>query len=112
MVLYIPTCVGHCRFSVTLFLFPFFSLFFCGCVQQKDITGGSQIRTIFNELLEEFTERNVTEDISDYEIDLAIRLHEGDSLPGFPSPDTFEYLILPYLKRIQSPVMECLGKHS
>lgn len=52
----------------------------------------------------------MTEDISDYEIDLAIRLHEGDSLPGFPSPDTFEYLILPYLKRIQSPVMECLGE--
>ncbi|KEP60916.1 UNVERIFIED_CONTAM: dynamin-related protein DRPB [Hammondia hammondi] len=79
---------------------------------QKDITGGSQIRTIFNELLEEFTDRKVTEDISDYEIDVAIRLHEGDSLPGFPSPDTFEYLILPYLKRIQAPVIECLDRVS
>ncbi|PFH31932.1 dynamin-related protein DRPB [Besnoitia besnoiti] len=79
---------------------------------QKDITGGSQIRTIFNELLEEFNDRKVTEDISDYEIDVAIRLHEGDSLPGFPSPDTFEYLILPYLKRIQAPVMECLDRVS
>nr|CAJ20697.1 DyNamin-like protein, putative [Toxoplasma gondii RH] len=80
--------------------------------EHKDITGGSQIRTIFNELLEEFNDRKVTEDISDYEIDVAIRLHEGDSLPGFPSPDTFEYLILPYLKRIQAPVIECLDRVS
>lgn len=48
--------------------------------------------------------------MTDYDIDSAIRMHEGDSLPGFPSPDTFEYLILPHLKTIQPPVIDCLGQ--
>lgn len=47
--------------------------------------------------------------MSDYDIDFAIRMHEGDSLPGFPSPDTFEYLILPHLRKVQAPVIDCLG---
>jgi len=42
----------------------------------------------------------------------AIKMHEGDSLPGFPSPDTFEFLILPHLRKIQEPSMECLNEVS
>ncbi len=49
--------------------------------------------------------------MQDHDIDNAIRMHEGDSLPGFPSPDTFEFLILPHLKKIHVPVIECLGEH-
>lgn len=74
--------------------------------------GGAQIRSIFNSLLEEFTEAGITGAMTDAEIDEAIRMHEGDSLPGFPSPDTFEYLILPHLRKIQNPVTECLGTSS
>lgn len=86
-------------------------LFFLAFVfLQQDITSGAQIRSIFNELLDEFVEKEVTVDMTDYDIDLAIRMHEGDSLPGFPSPDTFEYLILPHLRKIQSPVFDCLGE--
>jgi vacuolar protein sorting-associated protein 1 len=47
--------------------------------------------------------------MTDNDIDTAVRMYEGDSLPGFPSPDTFEYLVLPHLKTIQEPVMDCLG---
>lgn len=75
-----------------------------------DITSGAQIRGIFNELLQENVGASITRDMSDYDIDAAIRMHEGDSLPGFPSPDTFEYLILPYLKTIQAPVFDCLDR--
>lgn len=78
--------------------------------EHQDITSGAQIRSIFNDLLEDFVGQNVTSEMTDYDIDLAIRMHEGDSLPGFPSPDTFEYLILPHLRKVQSPVMDCLDR--
>ncbi|OII75132.1 dynamin family protein [Cryptosporidium andersoni] len=74
------------------------------------ITSGSQIRVIFNELLDDYSEKDVTSELSDYDIDSAIRMHEGDSMPGFPSPDMFEYLILPHLRKIQAPVMDCLDR--
>ncbi|KAH0488116.1 MAG: LOW QUALITY PROTEIN: hypothetical protein KVP17_002434 [Porospora cf. gigantea B] len=76
----------------------------------QDLIGGAHIRQIFNDMLTEHSDRRVTHDMSDYDIDLAIRRHEGDSLPGFPSPDTFEYLLLPHMKQLHSPVMECLDR--
>ena len=45
--------------------------------------------------------------MSDAEIANAIAQHEGDGLPGFPSPDTFEFLVLPHLRKIQEPALEC-----
>eukprot|EP00918_Siedleckia_nematoides_P012079 GHVU01026510.1.p1 GENE.GHVU01026510.1~~GHVU01026510.1.p1 ORF type:complete len:818 (+),score=177.38 GHVU01026510.1:746-3199(+) len=79
---------------------------------QREVAGGALIRTQFNDLLNEYVDKSVTADMSDYDIDNAIRLHEGDALPGFPSPDTFEFLILPYLSNIQIPVFECLDRVS
>ncbi|CAK9101686.1 unnamed protein product, partial [Durusdinium trenchii] len=32
----------------------------------------------------------------------------GDSLPGFPSPDTFEFLALPHLQKLAIPSVECV----
>merc|ERR1711959_689945 len=53
-------------------------------------------------------EVSITVEMSDEDIDRAIRMHEGDSLPGFPSPDTFEFLALPHLQKIQIPAAECV----
>ncbi|ORM40718.1 Vacuolar protein sorting-associated protein 1 [Babesia sp. Xinjiang] len=76
----------------------------------KDAVTGMQIRTIFNELLEPFIMQKVFDQLTDVEIDQAIQMHEGDSLPGFPSPDTFEYLILPQLQKLVPPAVECLER--
>lgn len=76
----------------------------------KDAVTGVQIRAIFNELLESFVSQKVFDQLTDYEIDQAIQMHEGDSLPGFPSPDTFEYLILPQLQKLVPPSVECLER--
>merc|ERR1719296_107064 len=46
--------------------------------------------------------------MSDEDIDRAIRTFEGDSLPGFPSPDTFEFLALPHLQKVAIPAVECV----
>merc|ERR1712087_634924 len=61
-----------------------------------------------NEFLLDHIEQTITQDMSDEDIDRAIRMHEGDSLPGFPSPDTFEFLALPHLQKIAIPSVECV----
>ena len=36
-----------------------------------------------------------TQDYSDLVIERAIAMHEGDSIPGFPTVDVFYYLVQP-----------------
>jgi dynamin 1-like protein len=72
------------------------------------MSGGARVRGIMNDFLLDFMETNITNEMSDDDIDRAIRMHEGDSLPGFPSPDTFEFLALPHLQKIALPSVECV----
>ena len=41
-------------------------------------------------------------------IERAIAMHEGDSIPGFPSVDVFYYLIQPQLEKLREPAVELL----
>lgn len=75
----------------------------------SDMSSGSQLRGIFNEFLGNDAENGVTSDMTDADIQQAIRMHEGDSLPGFPSPDTFEFLIIPHLKKLMGPAVDCVN---
>merc|ERR1719159_1117952 len=61
-----------------------------------------------NDFLVDFMEVSITNEMADEDIDRAIRMHEGDLLPGFPSPDTFEFLALPHLQKISIPSIECV----
>jgi len=70
--------------------------------------GGAKVRGIMNDFLVDYMEASITAEMSDDDIDRAIRVHEGDSLPGFPSPDTFEFLALPHLQKISIPAVECV----
>lgn len=36
-------------------------------------------------------------------------MHEGDSLPGFPSVDVFIYLINPQLDRLREPALDLIS---
>lgn len=73
------------------------------------VSGGSRIRSSFNDFLNEFEDKKITGETTDDEIETAIRMHEGDSLPGFPSPDIFEFLILPHLRKIHSPCLDLVS---
>jgi hypothetical protein len=42
-------------------------------------------------------------------IERAIAMHEGDSIPGFPSVDVFYYLIQPQLEKLREPAIDCLN---
>ncbi len=53
------------------------------------------IKSMFNDLLRGFSasDYRATNDYNDNDIQKAIILHQGDSIPGFPSIDAFLYLI-------------------
>ena len=42
-------------------------------------------------------------------IERAIAVHEGDSIPGFPSVDVFYYLVQPQLEKLREPALDCLN---
>eukprot|EP00933_Yihiella_yeosuensis_P050893 TRINITY_DN48700_c0_g1_i1.p1 TRINITY_DN48700_c0_g1~~TRINITY_DN48700_c0_g1_i1.p1 ORF type:complete len:794 (-),score=192.55 TRINITY_DN48700_c0_g1_i1:78-2459(-) len=70
--------------------------------------GGAHVRQILNEFLVDYVQHGMAADMEDEDIERAMRMHEGDSLPGFPSPDTFEYLVLPHVQKISIPAVECV----
>ncbi len=50
------------------------------------------------------------QDLTDDDINYTLRNLEGDALPGFPSPDTFEMLISPHLSKILQPSEDLMGR--
>ncbi|KAL4444748.1 hypothetical protein ABPG74_015956 [Tetrahymena malaccensis] len=75
-----------------------------------ELSGGAVIKMMFNELYEDFIQKTfrATREYSDKDIQTAIQLHQGDSIPGFPSIDAFLYLINPQLEKLKDPAFECL----
>lgn len=77
----------------------------------KDIYGGARIKMLLENLYREFTGKyKATKDLTDLDIEKAIIMHEGDSLPGFPSVDVFVYLITPELKKLSDPALDLLAE--
>ena len=50
-----------------------------------------------------------TQEYNDMIIERAIAMHEGDSIPGFPSVDVFYYLVQPQLEKLREPALDCLN---
>jgi dynamin 1-like protein len=70
--------------------------------------GGFKIKILYKKLLEEFTGNyKATAGYSDENINYALTIHEGDSIPGFPSVDAFIYLLRPQLEKLRDPIEEC-----
>ena len=74
-----------------------------------ELSGGAKIKIMYQELYSEFFDKRATEHMSDDHINKAIVLHQGDSIPGFPSVDSFLFLITPLLKRLRDPSLELLN---
>ena len=62
----------------------------------------------FYNLYADFDNFNATQIYSDMQIEKAIVMHEGDSIPGFPSFDVFIYLIQPQLEKLREPALDLL----
>jgi hypothetical protein len=61
----------------------------------KELVGGAKIKMLFYNLYKDFNNRQATSDYKDFDIEKAVIIHEGDTMPGFPSIDIFMYLIQP-----------------
>jgi GTP-binding protein EngB required for normal cell division len=71
--------------------------------------GGYKVKALFKDLLLEYTgEYKATSAYTDDKINYALTIHEGDSIPGFPSVDAFYYLLKPELEKLREPITECL----
>lgn len=71
--------------------------------------GGYKVKALFRDLLAEYTgDYKATSIYSDENINYALTIHEGDSIPGFPSVDAFYYLLKPELEKLREPIQECL----
>ena len=72
--------------------------------------GGYKIKAIFKNLLDDYTgDYRATADYTDANIDYALQLHSGDSIPGFTSVDAFYYLLKPKLEQLKEPVYDCFS---
>jgi dynamin 1-like protein len=75
----------------------------------KGVSGGARIKHYYYKIYKEFIGNySATSSYSDVEIERAIKIHEGYSMPGFPSVDVFIYLLQPQLNQLREPAMECL----
>jgi hypothetical protein len=73
--------------------------------------GGYKIKAKFKNLLDEFIgDYRATKKYSNEDISYALTIHEGDSIPGFPSVDAFYYLLRPELENLKDPIQECLSE--
>lgn len=79
---------------------------------KKDLLGGVRIRLKFNDLfLDEMSLRyRASKRFSDTEIKAALRLHMGNTLPGFTSADAFQSLMNPLLQKLKDPAMSLLDE--
>jgi len=76
----------------------------------KHIQGGAQIKMMYYHLYKDISKQDykVTENYDDELISRAILLHEGDSMPGFPSADVFVSLIQPQIEKLKAPAIDLL----
>ena len=73
--------------------------------------GGYKIKVLYKKLLDEFTgDYKATAGYTDENINYALTIHEGDSIPGFPSVDAFTYLLKPQLEKLKEPIEECFAE--
>jgi hypothetical protein len=79
-------------------------------VIDQEVSGAARIKAMFAELYGNYVDRDftATEEYTDRDIEKAIIMHEGDSIPGFPSIDAFLFLLAPQLERLKEPAVELI----
>ena len=73
--------------------------------------GGFKIKVLFKKLLNEFSgDYKATAKYTDEDVNYALTIHEGESIPGFPSIDAFYYLLRPQLELLREPINETFNE--
>lgn len=74
-----------------------------------ELSGGAKIKYMFQQLYVDHLDVNPAEFISDDMVRKALKLHQADSIPGFPSLDSFLYLLAPLIKKLRDPALNLLN---
>lgn len=79
--------------------------------KEKSLPDGAKLRQLFNNLYIEYcsVDYKAASRYTNEDIQRAIRLHEGDSLSGFQSIDSFFYLLHPILDDLKDPALDCVN---
>lgn len=73
--------------------------------------GGFKIKILFKKLLSEFAgDYKATAKYTNEDVNYALTIHEGESIPGFPSIDAFYYLLRPQLELLRDPINETFNE--
>lgn len=72
--------------------------------------GGAQIKIMYYHLFQDLSKPDykMTKEYDDDLMSSAILMHEGDSMPGFPSADVFVSLIQPQIEQLKAPALDLL----
>ena len=75
------------------------------------LSTGSIIKAMFEDLYEEESKKDfkVCLGLRDDDIERAIKNHQGDSIPGFPSIHAVLYLLSPKLEELKEPAIDLLN---
>ena len=75
------------------------------------LSTGSIIKAMFEDLYDEESAKDfrVCDDLRVEDIEKAIKNHQGDSIPGFPSIHAFLYLLTPRLEKLKEPALDLLN---
>lgn len=75
------------------------------------LSTGSIIKAMFEDLYDEESQKDfkVSSDLRNDDIERAIKNHQGDSIPGFPSIHAFLYLLSPKLEKLKEPAIDLLN---
>eukprot|EP00826_Nyctotherus_ovalis_P036790 TRINITY_DN3293_c0_g1_i1.p1 TRINITY_DN3293_c0_g1~~TRINITY_DN3293_c0_g1_i1.p1 ORF type:complete len:448 (+),score=158.23 TRINITY_DN3293_c0_g1_i1:457-1800(+) len=78
--------------------------------KHRKYQGGAQIKIMYYHLFKEYArpDYRITQEYDDELMKRAILLHEGDSMPGFPSADVFVSLIQPQIEQLKVPALDLL----
>lgn len=78
--------------------------------RNRKYQGGAQIKIMYYHLFKDYAKPDyrITKDYDDELMKRAILLHEGDSMPGFPSADVFVSLIQPQIEQLKAPALDLL----
>ena len=76
----------------------------------RAVGAGAKIKEDFKKIYEDYValDYKCSTAYTDKEIQQAIQIHQGDQIDGFPSMDSFLFLMIPQIEKLKMPAYETL----
>lgn len=79
---------------------------------KQEFMGGAKIKMMFNDLYMDYLNPNykASKKYTDKNVKHALRIHQGDSLPGFVTSGAFLSLTMPLMDNLKEPAHDCMNE--